>query len=66
MKKFLKKVFLGILLTIWLIAISVADSMLNGWRFVLLMFLCVAPITIIAWMSNKGWLDDILDKDVEE
>lgn len=66
MKKFIKKVFVGILLTIWMIAISAADSMLEGWWFVLLMFLCVAPIAIIAWMSNKGWLDDILDKDVEE
>ena len=67
MNKIIKKTILTILLVVWILAISAADSMLEDWWFVLgLMFLCIAPLAIIAWLCNKGWLDDILDKDVEE
>ena len=67
MNKIIKKTILTILLVVWILAISAADSMLEDWWFVLgLMFLCIAPLAVIAWLCNKGWLDDILDKDVEE
>ena len=63
MNKIIKKTILTILLVVWILAISAADSMLDGWWFVLGMLLCIAPLAIIAWLCNKGWLDD---KDVEE
>ena len=63
MNKIIKKIILTILLVVWILAISAADSMLEGWWLVLGMFLCIAPLAIIAWLCNKGWLDDI---DVEE
>ena len=64
MNKIIKKIILTILLVVWILAISAADSMLEDWWFVLgLMFLCIAPLAVIAWLCNKGWLDDI---DVEE
>lgn len=66
MNKIIKKIILTILLVVWILAISAADSMLEGWWFVLGMFLCVAPLAVITWLCNKGWIDDILDKDVEE
>ena len=66
MKKIIKKTILTILLVVWILSISAADSMLDGWWFVLGMLLCIVPLSIIAWLCNKGWLDDILDKDVEE
>ena len=54
---------LAILLIVWTLAVSAADSMLEGWLFLLEMFLCVAPLAVIAWLCKKGWIDDI---DVEE
>ena len=66
MKKIIKKTILTILLVVWILSISAADSMLDGWWFVLGMLLCIVPLAVIAWLCNKGWLDDILDKDVEE
>ena len=63
MKKIIKRTILAILLIVWVLAVSSADSMLEGWWFVLEMFLCVAPLAIIAWLYKRGWLDDI---DVEE
>lgn len=63
MKKIIKMNILAILLIIWGIAVSAADSMLEGWWFVLEMFLCVAPLAVIAWLYKRGWLDDI---DVDE
>ena len=51
------------LFIVWVVAVSAADSMLEGWWFLLEMFLCVAPLAVIAWLCKKGWLDDI---DVEE
>ena len=63
MKKIIKRTILSILLIVWVLAVSVADSMLEGWWFILEMFLCVAPLAVIAWLYKKGWLDDI---DVEE
>ena len=63
MNKIIKKIILTILLVVWILAISAADSMLEGWLFLLEMFLCVAPLAVIAWLYKKGWLDDI---DVEE
>ena len=66
MKKIIKKTILTILLVVWILSISAADSMLDGWWCVLGMLLCIVPLAIIAWLCNKGWLDDILDKDVEE
>ena len=67
MNKIIKKTILTILLVVWIFAISAADSMLEvGDLYWVMMFLCIAPLAIIAWLCNKGWLDDILDKDVEE
>ena len=66
MNKIIKKTILTILLVVWILAISAADSMLDGWWLVLGMLLCIVPLAVIAWLCNKGWLDDILDKDVEE
>jgi hypothetical protein len=63
MKKIIKRIFLTILLMVWMLAVSAADSMLDGWWLVLDMFLCVAPLAVIAWLCNNGCLDDI---DVEE
>ena len=63
MKKIIKMNILAILLIVWMLAVSSADSMLEGWWFVLEMFLCVAPLAVIAWLYKRGWLDDI---DVEE
>lgn len=63
MKKIIKRTILAILLIVWVLAVSSADSMLEGWWFVLEMFLCVAPLAVIAWLYKRGWLDDI---DVEE
>ena len=63
MKKIIKRTILAILLMAWILAVSAADSMLEGWWFVLEMFLCVAPLAGIAWLCKRGWLDDI---DVEE
>ena len=63
MKKIIKRTILAILLIVWMLAVSAADSMFEGWWFVLEMFLCVAPLAVIAWLCNKGWLDDI---DLEE
>ena len=63
MNKIIKKIILTILLVVWILAISAADSMLEGWLLLLEMFLCVAPLAVIAWLCKKGWLDDI---DVEE
>ena len=63
MKKIIKRIFLTILLMVWMLAVSAADSMLEGWWFLLEMFLCVAPLAAIAWLCKKGWLNDI---DVEE
>ena len=66
MNKIIKKTILTILLVVWILAISAADSMLDGWWLVLGMLLCIVPLAVIAWLCNKGWLDDILDNDVEE
>ena len=55
MKKIIKMNILAILLIIWGVAVSAADSMLEGWWFVLEMFLCVAPLAVIVWLGNKGW-----------
>ena len=63
MKKIIKRIFLTILLMVWMLAVSAADSMLEGWWFLLEMFLCVAPLAAIAWLCKKGWFNDI---DVEE
>ena len=63
MKKIIKRIFLTILLMVWMLAVSAADSMRDGWWLVLDMFLCVAPLAVIAWLCNNGCLDDI---DVEE
>ena len=63
MKKIIKRTILAILLIVWVLAVSSANSMLEGWWFVLEMFLCVAPLAVIAWLYKRGWLDDI---DVEE
>ena len=63
MKKIIKRTILAILLMVWILAVSAADSTLEGWWFVLEMFLCVAPLAAIAWLCKSGWLDDI---DVEE
>ena len=63
MKKIIKRTILAILLIVWVLAVSSADSMLEGWWFALEMLLCVAPLAIIAWLYKRGWLDDI---DVEE
>lgn len=63
MKKIIKKTILAILFMVWLLAVSAADSMLEGWWFVLEMFLCVAPLVVISLLCKNGWLDDI---DIEE
>ena len=63
MKKIIKRTILAILLIVWTLAVSAADSMLEGWWFVLEMFLCVAPLAVIVWLYKRGWFDDI---DVEE
>lgn len=63
MKKIIKRTILAILFIVLMLAVSAADSMLEGWWFLLEMFLCVAPLAVIAWLYKKGWLDDI---DVEE
>jgi len=63
MKKNIKRTILAILFIVWMLAVSAADSVLEGWLFALEMFLCVAPLVAIAWLCNNGWLDDI---DVEE
>lgn len=63
MKKIIKMNILAILLIVWMLAVSAADSMLEGWGFVLEMFLCVAPLAVITWLCKRGWFDDI---DVEE
>ena len=55
MKKLIKRAILTILLIVWILAISAADSTLEGWWFVLEMFLCVAPLAVIVWLGNKGW-----------
>ena len=67
MKKIIKKTILTILLVVWILSISAADSMFEVVDlYWVMMFLCIVPLAIIAWLCNKGWLDDILDKDVEE
>ena len=63
MKKIIKRTIIDMLFIVWIVAVSAADSMLEGWWFILEMFLCVAPLAAIAWLCKKGWLDDI---DVEE
>lgn len=63
MKKIIKRTILAILLIVWMLAISAADSMLEGWWLVLEMFLCVTPLAVIAWLCNRGWLDDIKVKE---
>ena len=63
MKKIIKMNILAILLIVWMLAVSAADSMLEGWLFILEMFLCVAPLAVIVWLYKRGWFDDI---DVEE
>ena len=63
MKKFIKRTIIAILFIVWMLAVSAADGMLEGWRLALEIFLCIAPLVIIAWLCKKGWLDDI---DVEE
>ena len=63
MKKIIKRTILAILLMVWMLAVSAANSMLEGWWFILEMFLCIAPLVVIAWLCKKGWLNDI---DVEE
>lgn len=63
MKKIIKRTILAILFIVLMLAVSAADSMLEGWWFLLEMFLCVASLAVIAWLCKKGWLDDI---DVEE
>jgi hypothetical protein len=65
MKNIFKKIIVGLLLFIWLVAISAADSVLYGWGFAILILLCIVPISIVAWMGNSGWLNNIL-KDVKE
>ena len=55
MKKIIKRTILAILLIVWALAVGSADSMLEGWWFVLEMFLCVAPLAVIVWLGNKGW-----------
>ena len=62
MKKIIKMNILAILLIVWALAVSAADS-LEGWLFVLDMFLCSVPLAVITWLCSKGWLDDI---DMEE
>lgn len=67
MKKIIKRTILTILLIVWILAISAADSTLEGWWFVLEMFLCVAPLAVIVWLGNKGWFwwySMIMDKNV--
>ena len=59
MKKIIKMTILAILLMVWMLAVSAADSNLEGWWFVLDLFLCIAPLAVIAWLCKKGWLDDI-------
>lgn len=59
MKKVIKIIILVILLIVWVFAVSVADSTLKGWWFVLEMFLCVAPLVVIVWLYKKGWFADI-------
>ena len=65
MKKFIKRTIIAILFIVWMLAVSAADSisMLEGWRLALEIFLCIAPLVVIAWLFKKGWLDDI---DLEE
>ena len=63
MKKIIKRTILAIILIVWMLVVSAADSMLEGWWFLLEMFLCVAPLAAIVWLYKRGWLDDI---DVEE
>jgi hypothetical protein len=63
MKKIIKRTIIAILLIVWTLAVGSADSKLEGWLFVLEMFLCVAPLAVIVWLFKKGWLDDI---EVEE
>jgi hypothetical protein len=59
MKKIIKRTILAILLMVWMLAVSAADSNLEGWWFVLDLFLCIAPLAVIAWLCKNGWLDDI-------
>ena len=63
MKKIIKRTILAILLIICMLAVSALDSNLDGWWFALEIFLCVAPVAVIAWLCDKDWFDDI---DVEE
>ena len=63
MKKFIKRTIIAILFIVWMLAVSAADGMLEGWRLALEIFLCIVPLVIIAWLCKKGWLDDI---DIEE
>ena len=63
MKKIIKRTILAILLIVWVLAVSSADSMLEGWGCVWEMFLCVTPLAVIFWLYKRGWFDDI---DVEE
>lgn len=63
MKKIIKKTIVAILFIVWVLAVSAADSDIEGWLLVLEMFLCVAPLAVIACLCKRGWLDDI---DVEE
>ena len=58
MKKIIKRTILAILFAVWMLAVSAADSTLEGWWLALEMFLCVAPLAVIAWLCKKGWLDD--------
>lgn len=63
MKKIIRRTIIAILLIVWTLAVGAADSKLEGWWFLLEMFLCVAPLAVIVWLFKKGWLDDI---EVEE
>lgn len=61
MVKFIKKSVVFILFVVWILAVCAADSPLEGWRFALLMFLCVAPLALVTYLYYKGWLDDVDD-----
>lgn len=63
MVKFLKKSVVFILFIVWILAVCAADSPLEGWAFALLMFLCIAPLALVAYLCNKGWLGELDDDD---
>jgi len=59
MRKIIKRTILTILLIVWMIAVSAAASKLEDWWFALDIFLCIAPLVVIAWLFKSGWFNDI-------